>query len=211
MTVICIAPSRSGHHFVMNQIKSWFSESLNMVNFEDHLAEDYQRTRTQWIKAGMIDDTEKIYTILVYRDLLNWWASYLKFVPGIAEQNYRNAFNSWISTAREAFGYTNHIPGKRIVCYDGFKKSRKYRQVMCSDLDGTYSEARLDEVLNAGKGSSFDGLSVPGRKMQTDKRYIQMVHDERYWKMLRKYPEAVELYRTHFILTQEQCNVIYQI
>lgn len=208
--VIFIAACRTGHNFIMNQVQSWLPES-KLVNYESILAEDYNRTLHQWIKAGQIDDDYRIFPVLIIRDLLNWWASYLKYVPTVAEKNHQNLFNIWVSHTREAFGLTNHIQNKIVVNYDQFNTKLYQREWLCDHVGGVYNEDRIDQVLEAGKGSSFDGRHVPGRLMGTGLRYHFML-DNKYWKeMLRKNPDALQLYRDNFYITDRQTKVLNQL
>jgi hypothetical protein len=208
--ILVIAASRSGHNFVMNMIRSWFPAGMipKLVNYENMLCEDYQRTVHQWCLAGQFDDAVDTFVpVLVVRDLLNWWASYLQTFTPTADRNIENMFNAWCSHVREANGETSHIHGLysiSVVDYDRFAKSKGVRQVLCDVVGGMYNENRIDEVPTAGGGSAFDQNRLPGRLMKTNKRFMNMLYNELYVSKLRQYPEAVRLYREYFTLTKKQ-------
>lgn len=212
-TIVFVSGSRTGHNFIINQVRSWFPSDMQpkMVNYENILAKDYQRTLHAWIEAGQIDDEFQIIPVLIIRDLLNWWASYLNFVPNIAQRNWQNMFDVWTSHVSESAGLTNHIPNKIIVNYDGFNKRDFVREHLCDAVGGLYSENRIDEVLDAGKGSSFDGLKIPGRKMQTDIRYKQMQSNIDWLRMLWENRQAVELYNDNFTLSMDQKLILKEL
>jgi len=180
-----------------------------LINYENILAYDYRRTLCNWIEAGQIDCCQTTVTpVLIVRDLLNWWASYLTFVPEVSRINHQNLFDVWVSHVKEAFGETDYITHKEVVNYDHFNSGKCQREYLCHRLGGEYTEARIDQVLEAGRGSSFDGQSVPGRKMKTDLRYHQMTGHDYYWEMLADNPEAVALYQKHFKLTDDQKQIL---
>ena len=192
-----IACCRSGHNFVRNQIESWTGETV--INYED---------------LRPINYTGNTVNIIVVRDLLNWWASYLKWITkdGLdhhvcSEKQLNNAFSIWDDITKEAFGITNYIPDKVIVNYDDFKKSQSYRISICSMILGSYNESRLDEVVSAGGGSSFDYHKLLGTKLETDLRYNQIMKSDLknlYLIMLMRNKQSIDIYTECFELTRNQ-------
>jgi len=209
-TIIFISASRTGHNFVMNQVQSWFPDEFRpqMLNYENIKAEDLHRTIFKWIEAGQIEEGATIKCVYIIRDLLNWWASYLKFVPDVAHRNYQNMFDVWVSHVKEAYELTYYTPLKYVVNYDTFRDRQYYREWLCDNLGGMYSEERIDFVPEAGKGSSFDGFRLPGRLLNTGKRWKRMTKVSYYRMMLEGNPEAVDLYKRNFNLTEEQAKFI---
>lgn len=73
---IIISPSRSGHNFIKNVVKSWFRPALNI---EIH---DYENVNPLKFNKN-INLSENEYTqsikIILTRDLLNWFSSYFYF------------------------------------------------------------------------------------------------------------------------------------
>ena len=208
---VFIACSRSGHNFVMNQVLSWFPQEVSPIkryNYENVKCEDTRRTLMAWIEAGQIDDMYPIKLILIVRDLLNWWASYLYWNPDVADQNYQNMFDCWVSHCEEAGRVTTYLPEVISVRYDDFFQKQYMRKLVCTHAGGIYSEERLDEVLDLGGGSSFSGTKVPGQKLDVLTRFRVMKDNEKWREMLRMNPEAVELYEQEFQLTKEQKQII---
>ena len=214
--IIVIACCRSGHNFVMEQIRSWDMGHALLHNFEDVRPENYQGRFDYWRQAGVIDNYFDVNIVIVVRDLLNWWASYLKWAERTDtrnEEKYKHAFMIWKEQVREAFDITRHIPGIVDITYDSFKNDPAIRIGLCNVLCGNYSEKLIDKVPEAGRGSSFD-KDIPGSKMKTDLRYQQIMNTplkDQYLDMLSQHPEAIQLYKTHFNLTAEQKELCNQI
>lgn len=213
--IIVIACCRSGHNFVMNQIRSWDMGHAIIHNFEDLKPLKYEARIKYWTKAGVIDNYFDTNTIIVVRDLLNWWASYMTWIfdKPVPEENIQNAFDIWVAQVKEAFGETEYIDHYHIVNYDIFKWNRSTRKGLCSIIGGEYSEVVIDYVPEAGGGSSFD-KGIPGQAMETGLRYKQALagsHGGYYTHILSQNKEAIQLYKTHFSLTAEQkaiCKLI---
>ena len=199
--IAIIACCRSGHNFVRNQIESWTNETV--LNYED---------------LRPINYTGNTVNIIVIRDLLNWWASYLKWITkdGIdsylcTEKKLNNAFSIWNDIIKESVGITNYIPDKTIVNYDLFRVSQTFRQTVCKMIGGSYNESRLNEVLPAGNGSSFDYQNIPGAELKSNLRYRQIMNSDLkdlYLRILRMNSESIDLYTEYFTLTNEQQNLI---
>ncbi len=212
--IIVIACCRSGHNFVMDQIQSW--GEFNTINFEDMLPQKYINQHEMYCRSYLIDPTRDTNRIVVVRDLLNWWASYLTWITKTAcsdERKLNYAFRIWTEQVQEAFDITHNIPGAIDVNYDMFKTDPDIRKGLCFVLGGDYSEKRIDKIPEAGNGSSFD-KDIPGSQMQTGLRYQQICNTPlrvQYLDMLSQHPEAMQLYKTHFKLTAEQkelCKLI---
>lgn len=205
--IIVVACCRSGHNFVMNQIRSW--GEFVLVNFEDCLPADYQK-RLNYLEGTIIDTDLETMPVIVMRDLLNWWASYLVWIKSkdVREEKMQYAFDIWTQQAMEAIDATNHIENKLAVSYDGFKVIPSIRQWLCNKLGGNYSEELIDVVPEAGSGSSFDNL--PGSQMQTHLRYQQVINSTDgpfYLHMLSQNKRAMDIYLDNFEPTADQRQI----
>ncbi len=216
--IIIIACCRSGHNFIMDQIRSWLPVESILHNFEDILPVHYRDRLKLLEKAGVLNTKLETIPIIIVRDLLNWWASYLTWITQngtieIASDKLNYAFKIWTEQVKEAYDNTRFIPGTIDINYDMFKKDPRIRKGLCFLLGGNYSEERIDRVLDPGNGSSFD-KGIPGSEMKTSLRYEQVMAGsswELYRDMLRLNPEAVMYYRRHFKLTDDQlriCNTL---
>jgi len=122
--------------------------------------------------------------IIVYRDLFNWFASYMTWIVNaknmtIDDDHMDERIQTWKKITEEACNVTNNIPfSDKLVCnYSMFKKSKSYRQHLCDKSGGTYSEVLLNHIPRDGNGSSFDGFRFQhrGLRMDTDRRWIQIM------------------------------------
>ena len=79
--IVVLGCCRSGHNFVMNQIKSWdVNNEMLVYNFEDVRPIDYEVSKKAMVSNGKLFNPKlETINIIVVRDLLNWWASYLKW------------------------------------------------------------------------------------------------------------------------------------
>ena len=204
--IVIIACCRSGHNFVRQMIESWFGR-FKIINMEDLQPKDYKSRQPDFPADWSLETVN----LIVVRDLLNWWASYLKWIPKPLTDEKRDlAFKIWTAQAKEA--YTGHYLGRNIlVSYETFCTSRPFRKLICHALWGDYNESMLDVVAPQGNGSSFDGFSRPGSKMKTHLRYREIMHTslrEAYNRGLRENPEAIETYKQFLPLTTDQENMI---
>ena len=211
--ILLFATVRSGHNFIRQQIESWDVRNEFIIgNFEDVQHPDFGKMKNQIVghaKTGpgkLFDYSLETIKIIVVRDLLNWWASYVKWISkdGLPSQEKVDlAFKIWTSLTVEVEN-PHFIP----VYYDTFKVFKEYRQDICHQIEGTYNEDRLDAVSPQGEGSSFDKMVLDGHagSMQTDLRYLQLPNDlyPFYMKGLRDHPGAVEAYTKYLPQTPDQ-------
>ena len=106
--IMLMACCRSGHNFVIEQLKSWdVDKQLLIYNCEDMLPANYGIGKYAIVASGLLLDTElQTYRIIVVRDLLNWWASYLKWAQEtpfmLTPKKIRYAFTIWSAQVLEA-------------------------------------------------------------------------------------------------------------
>jgi len=208
-----ISVSRSGHNHVSHMIRSWFSKSTTVHQFENVVPEQYELKR----KSRNIPETSQ--PIIVYRDLLNWSASWIKYCigRGVARNmdQVSREFGYWIKTTKEALGDTNYLSDAIPLFYDEFVQDAQMRQELCRILGGTYSEEKIEFVPKGGNGSSFDGRSMngSGSKMDVLNRYKWYFNDEGkyYQRMLKVNNSVVQYYSEKFELSTEKRKLITKI
>jgi len=81
MDIVIIGCCRSGHNFIRKQVDSW---GFDTFNYEDVVPEQYPQIPSK----GKYPHNPK--NIIVVRDLLNWWASYITWCK---YDNYDTMFN----------------------------------------------------------------------------------------------------------------------
>jgi hypothetical protein len=198
---------RSGHNFIINQFKSW---NCGLVfNFEDVVPCNANIVADAMVSEGVkFNPVLPTTYILVCRDLLNWWASYLKWITksgevSVSEDRLQNAFNIWKHILREAYNETHYLPNSIPLQYTAFTEVPTNRQHYCRIVEGEYSEKDLNKIPSAGGGSSFSGMTMDGLAgaMPISTRYVSILGtnlENTYLDMLSKNPECIDLYTKYF-------------
>lgn len=217
--IMLMACCRSGHNFVHEQIKSWdVDKRLLIYNCEDMLPANYEKEKYAIVSQGLLLETQlETIKLIVVRDLLNWWASYLKWIAKatwVSPEKIKNAFTIWNAHVLEANIPRYMFPA--LYCeYDDFRTGLGNRIALCNKIDGCwYNEKMLNFVPSSGGGSSFDGTSVKGSEMETDFRYRQILDTplrDAYVRGLQDNPLALDVYQRFFTLTDDQQKLINRI
>lgn len=179
-----VAMRRSGHHAVVNWLcrqlrgktvfinnfRSWLQDShsyrcifeyrdgllvrqkglLNEVNFSDIDNLVYNFEDIEFHKSFTI--TPKAIKVLVLRDAINMLASRMKS-PWVPNENWKDL---WISNAQS---FLNEEKGV-FINFNKWRIKTAYRKVVSSQLDVEFNDAGLNEIMDVGGGSSFQGLNV---------------------------------------------------
>jgi len=215
-----ISSSRSGHNFVMNNIKSWIKDiNYNYTNIENITPMKFR------LDNGYYSIQDNSINVIVVRDYLNWLASYLPLMK-VNLINYRDGYDDsvlmnemnqqikiWCETVKEFYGETNYVNNKVLVIYDDFFTLKEYRENICDELNGDYNEDKLNEVAINGYYSSFDVDKFDGNanEMKVDERYLQILDTEYhdiYLKILMNNQEALDLYFKYFNLSDNKKEFI---
>ncbi len=169
-----------------------------VFNIEDHTIEqgaEVLRTRRAHLARG---SSERVFRILVLRDLHNFIASRLRAYDFIGYP-YEDHAELWASHAREFVGETEYLPGSVKISYNEWVGSELYRRRLSERLGLPFTDRGLQHVPKIGGGSSFDGTEYDGRgqEMAVLSRWHAYADDETF----RRYtsdPERVELSRRIF-------------
>jgi hypothetical protein len=148
------------------------------------------------IKHFGTEELRKGFIVLQSRDLLNWYASYMR-----GKWRYRpGAIPSWEFITDEMLKPHYFKSGYQVIHiqYDEFVVSREYRERVCAELGGEYNEDKLNSVPGAGGGSTFDkfGFVGKGSQMQTRTRYKQ-VSKQVYEELFNNRPTLYNYYMQH--------------
>lgn len=165
-----MAPKRSGHTVVQRLVREWVT-SYHVVDQENVDPRSFQQ-------SGVV--------LLQMRDLLNWTASYVMLLArrqGIPPEQVPptrvvHGFRAlYYPIMKEYYSVTQHLSSQVVrVYYDDFISSRRYRELICLRLGGTYRERSLSRVDENGGGSSFTGQALDGQAhlMEVLTRYRQL-------------------------------------
>ena len=186
MDITTLSSSRSGHNFIVENIRSWFKGDFRHQNLENVLPERIE----DYVVIG--------YKVIILRDFRNWLASFhihlwdnVKLREGEYEMNMDRKVQAYWAIHNEADNPEYFTP-RSIVYYDEFVDSAAYRQNLCRNLCGEYSEKKLNHVPANGRYSSFDGdeFQDRGSEMRVTERHRQILeteHKDQYLKLLERY------------------------
>lgn len=216
--IALIAPSRTGHNWTAEIIRSWFEFDTTLHQFEaikpvDFLLAFEQRTRRNW------NETDTVSNVLQVRDFLNFAASWTKYNlrSGHAYKSRKvtDLFDIWLCVSKEAFNDTAYIGDKIVLLYDQFVQNEAYRKSVCMLLDGDYTEEKINFVPNGGMGSSFDQYSKQGNgsEMNVLNRWEWFLTEEgsEYIPYLKMKKNILEYYTDKFDLSHGQSNLVNEI
>jgi len=172
MKVSILSTSRSGHNFIKAMIKSWLPD----VEFE--MLENVLPTHVYQ------HDTKGTKKLIVIRDFKNFLASSLKALSltnGTWEVNIARKIEAYKAIKAEAEN-PKYYKNATVIDYDKFVADEEYRENICDDVGGEYTEKKLNYVPNEGNGSSFDGFELQGKgqTMNTRERHLEILETE--WK-----------------------------
>lgn len=174
MKISVLATVRSGHNFIIQNIRSWFKEDIKVIDIEDVTLDNIQ----------FYDTKRSDYKIIVVRSFLNFLASVIKWEinrNGLTEETKSRVVRRVLiyNEILEEITSPKHFNADLVIFYDRFCKDQVYRQYICKQLNGEYNENKLNYVSEEGNGSSFDGFSYQGKgsKMKTTDRFLQ-IEDE---------------------------------
>ena len=219
--VIVVAPSRSGHNFIKEQLKSWSEGDLLVWGFEGIEPSRYAEHKKNRVQRGKTIDFNLETTNMIHtRDLLNWWASMLtyKMTRGTYRgyEQLEGMIGIWNKITLEGFGETDIIPNKLLCVFDRFVEDQDYRKMICEYVGGDYSEEKLNFVPEAGSGSSFDKMRLQGEgsNMKTLERYEQVLNsaiNDLYISCLKHCKYALETYRNFFDIDDKKLEILNEI
>jgi len=180
MIIYHIATKRSGHTWVGRMIKSWLPDA------KYHDLENAPPARA----VTPVNDGFMVFQL---RDFLNWFASYY------THQNKHNGYKivKHYQNMMQVFYHPNRLSDNTVrVYYDDFFCQKSYRESICNQLGGIYTERELDGVKNNGNGSSFDGMSYDGNAQEMDVLYrYQQVDPKIFTRIFTRFPIIYQMYK----------------
>lgn len=123
---------------------------------------------------------DEVKNVIVLRDPWNLFASRLAH----GTKRLRHAADYlWVEYAK---AFIDKPYDAEYVNYNEFITNESYRRALSERIGGLFDDSSIDEVLNHGGGSSFDGMSYNGRGREMD-----VFHR---WKVYRDDPKYKELF-----------------
>ena len=147
--------ARSGHNFILNNVRSWFEDGDKWIhnNLENIKPIDL---RPIHLSHGGLK-------LLIWRDFDDWVASSIlkahkvgatrtvSDIPAYVEK----IVSGYYAIMQEAKN-PQYFNANAVIHYDEFVDSAAYRQNLCRNICGEYSEEMLNRIPRNGHYSSFD-------------------------------------------------------
>lgn len=87
----------------------------------------------------------------------------------------------WKRQIMECLGYSQYINTHYIdINYNMWFSNKKYRKQIAEKLELNFTDKGINDVVNFGKGSSFDGIGKNAKDMQVFDRWKQFKNDSEY-------------------------------
>jgi len=149
----------------------------------------------------LFGESENFHVVLILRDPFNTYASRIQDEYDkkhrqscCISRNCRRYPENWVQYAKL------HLAQKRVlgviptcILFNKWVYDQDYRQNICEQLGGTYTEQELRTVPKFGGGSSFDKQQFDGKahEMKLTERWKGFVNDPRYLRLFNR--ETIEL------------------
>lgn len=127
------------------------------------------------------------------------------------DRQMKIGLDSWLTYAKEFNEETNILKDFVHIFYDRFFESKEYRELICSQLGGTYNEDKLNIVPPQGNYSTFDSHDYQNAAQDmTDvlERYKNWKEEDKiYLNELFKH-DAFQYYLEHFEVNEDKQSFI---
>ena len=177
--ITTLSMARSGHNFVLQNVLSWFEYGNKYVH---HNLENIQPIR---LRHNHLNHDG--YKLLIWRDFDDWLASVIMKSYKVQATRHVNDIPSYIDNIIKTYDailqeaeHPQYYRANSVIHYDSFVDSVAYRQNICRNLYGEYSEDMLNHVPSNGHHSSFDGKDFidNGSKMNVLNRSADILKTE---------------------------------
>jgi len=134
--------SRSGHFFVINNIRSWTGKIGDNEHIFWNMENYFPRKVSHEMRKINPQDLKNSVRILQLRDLLNWIASTVQRRMENRGPNFLHRWDPvqsigvWMAIAQEFYGETAWLGGFTKVSYEAFFQSEEYRRHICRQVGG---------------------------------------------------------------------------
>lgn len=149
-----------------------FEDSANRTQTPGALLRDSLSPAPDWLSTEY-----DLHRLVILRDPYNTWAS--RVAANARAKEFGNPLTSdpsWDLYRRNwmALAALRSDPNWTLALFNAWKEDAAYRQHLCAELGGSYSEEALDQVSHRGGGSSFEGVPRPsyGGMLKKWRKYV---------------------------------------
>ena len=143
--------------------------------------------------------------LLILRDFKNFIASrYMHSKKNNACKSFKEdrhvSCKQWKQYAQEYLQTTIIVENTYFILFDSWFQDKQYRKDICEDLELEFTDEGINNVLDYGKGSSFDGVRFDNhaQKMNVLDRYGQVQDEHLVKTTIEEYKDCVELSKEIF-------------
>lgn len=147
-----------------DKLRNYCTKSLIIHSYEHY---SFNKAIGDWFEGKREDflgRSQQKFDIIILRDPFNTFASLIRM--GENFKNPDSAIEKWLEHAREYFGRTHHFKHRLGINYNLWFTDKDYRQEIANSLQLTFTDAGIRNVVNVGKGSSFDGTVYDGKAQE---------------------------------------------
>lgn len=164
-----------------------------------------------------VGKSEKIFDVLILRDIFNLAASTFKYTARVFDGKDRAGDDEYLSqfdyknfsvyrdrlkrrfdlAAKEFLGRRSHMRDKKIcISFNDWFKSKGYRERMAAEFGLPNNEVSIKVVAGVGgRGSRFDDFEYDGRahEMKVLERWKHFEGNRVFWELMYDWMDTVEL------------------
>ncbi len=178
--------------------KGNFSDKCCLIySYEDQELERVAHPTFERMREVYLGKSQHQFDVIVMRDPFNLFASRLQTKPREEGPNfdmleiYSKRYSLpelWVAYAKEVLGETSFLGGKKIfINYSRWFLEEDYRRQIAAELGLGFSDAGLNDISKAGRGSSFDGDRFAGEAYRMDvlNRWRSYAENSAYLRLLK--------------------------
>lgn len=159
--ITTLSMARSGHNFILNNVRSWLEDGDKMIHHNLENIKPIDLVPLHLSHGGL--------KLLIWRDFDDWIASSIMKAHKIGATRtvsdipvYVEKIVHGYNSMQQEINFPQYYKANAVIHYDEFVDSAAYRQNICRNLCGEYSEECLDIIPRNGHYSSFDGDKFQG-------------------------------------------------
>ena len=187
-----------------------------MYSYENVYIDRVYRERKPATPEGIVGSSDKIFDVMMLRDIFNLAATTLKYTGRtfegydkggddeyLSEFDYKNYLyrdklkQKYLLAASEYLGETKHMRDKKIcISFNDWFLSKGYRECIAAQFGLPNNEISVQIVAGVGnRGSRFDDFEYDGRAQEMNilERWKHFKDNKAYWDLMREWDECVRL------------------
>jgi len=189
--ITTLSMARSGHNFVLNNVRSWFEDGDKMIHHNLENIKPADLVPLHLSHGGI--------KLLIWRDFDDWKASSITKAHKIGATRtvgdipaYINKIIAGYDAIMSEVKSPQYYRADCVIHYDEFVKYREYRMFLCNELGGEYSEKMLNTIPRNGHYSSFDGDKFQGHGSEMNvlnraKDILETPYKDLYLSIMKQY------------------------